>query len=121
VLDGKLVQRAALTGIVLQVALAVLSHTVPWVRVHAWEFAALMIAGLVGLFYGRDFAQGYAKGALGGAIAGGTSGLFAASAANILGDVPLLAIPVGTAVAILVGAIGGLFGQMSANIAKLNS
>ena len=119
--DGKLVQRAAITGIALQVTMVVIGHYFVWVRVNASEFAAMMIAGLVGLFYGRDFAKGYARGALGGAIAGGTSGVFATCAARILGDVPLIAIPVGTAVMILTGAIGGLFGQMSANIAKLNA
>jgi hypothetical protein len=118
VFDGRLVQRAAVTGIAMQVTMVVLGHYIPWVHVHVSEFAAMMIAGLAGLFYGRDFARGYAKGALGGAIAGGTSGLIATCAANLLGDVPLLAIPIGTAVTILTGAIGGLFGQMDANIRK---
>ncbi len=119
--DGKLVQRAAITGIALQVTLVVIGHYVYWVHINVSEFAAMMSAGLAGLFYGRDYAKGYAKGALGGAIAGGTSGLIAVCAANILGDIPLLEIPVGTAVMILTGAIGGLFGQMGANIRKLNA
>ena len=119
--DGKLVQRAALTGIALQVTMVVIGHYVPWVHVNVSQFAAMLIAGLAGLFYGRDYGKGYGRGALGGAIAGGTSGLIAVCAANILGDVPLLAIPVGTVVMIVTGAIGGLFGQMSANIAKLKA
>ena len=120
-IDGRLVQRAALTGIALQVTMVVIGHYIAWFHAHASEFAGMMIAGLVGLFYGRDYGRGYARGALGGAIAGGTSGLFATGAANIMGDIPLIAIAVGTAVTILTGAIGGLFGQMGANIAKLNA
>ncbi|HEY4943352.1 MAG TPA: hypothetical protein VII56_18120 [Rhizomicrobium sp.] len=119
--DGKLLQRAALTGIVLEIALAAIGHYVPWVRIHALEFCAMMIAGLAGLFYARDFAKGYAKGAFGGAIAGGTSGLIGISLANVLGDVPLIVLPFGTALLVLVGAIGGLFGQLGANIRKLSA
>ena len=118
--DGKLIQRAAVTGIVLQIAMIVIGHYIAWVRANAWEFGGMMISGLAGLFYARDFAKGYAKGALGGAIVGGTAGLIAVSVANILQDEPLIAIPVATAVTTLTGAIGGLFGQMGANIRKLN-
>ncbi len=119
--DGKLLQRAAITGIALEVTMVVLGHYVAWIRVNAFEFAGLMIAGLVGLFYARDFAKGYAKGAFGGAIAGGTAGLIGICAANILRDMALLALPVGTAITALTGAVGGLFGQMAANIRDLNA
>ena len=119
--DGRILQRAAITGIVLEIAMVVIGHFVPWVRANVFEFGAMMIAGLAGLFYARDFAGGYGKGALGGAIAGGTSGLIGISVANILGDVALIVLPFGTAITILVGAIGGLFGQMGANIRKMSA
>ena len=90
--DGKLIQRAAVTGIVLQIAMIVIGHYIAWVRANAWEFGGMMISGLAGLFYARDFAKGYAKGALGGAIVGGTAGLIAVCVANILQDEPLIAI-----------------------------
>ena len=117
--DGRLLQRAALTGIVLEIALVTAGYFVPWVRLHVFEFGAMMFAGLAGLFYARDFARGYGRGALGGAIVGGTSGLIGISLANILGEMPLLALPIGTAILVLVGAIGGMFGQMGADIRKL--
>jgi len=119
VFDGKLLQRAAITGIALQVTMVVIGHYVPWVRANVYAFGCLMCAGLAGLFYARDYAKGYARGALGGAIAGGTSGIIGISAANILGDVALIVLPFGTALTILTGAIGGLFGQMGANIRKM--
>jgi hypothetical protein len=119
VFDGRLLQRAAITGIVLELAMVVIGHYVPWVRINFYEFGAMMFAGLAGLFYARDSARGYAKGALGGAVVGGTSGLIGISAANILGHVALIVLPVGTAITVMVGAIGGLFGQMGANIRTL--
>jgi hypothetical protein len=121
VFDGKLVQRAAITGIAMQVTMVVIGHYIPWVRANVYAFGCLMFAGLAGLFYARDFARGYARGALGGAIAGGTSGLIGISAANILGHVTLIVLPFGTALTIFVGAIGGLFGQMAANIRKITN
>ncbi|HXC55023.1 MAG TPA: hypothetical protein VNU97_06990 [Rhizomicrobium sp.] len=119
--DGKLIQRAAITGIALQVTMVVVGHYVPWVRLNFYEFGAMMFAGLAGLFYARDYGKGYARGALGGAIAGGTSGIIGISLANILGDVALVVLPFGAALTILTGAIGGLFGQMGANIRKLSA
>jgi hypothetical protein len=121
VLDGKLIQRAAITGIILQLTLVIIGHYVEWIRANAYEFGGMMISGVAGLLYARDYAKGYARGALGGAIAGGTCGLIGICAANILGDVPLLALPIGGAIVILIGAIGGLFGQIAANIRKLNA
>ncbi len=118
--DGKLLQRSAITGILLELTLVVLGHYVPWVRANAYEFCAMMIVGLAGLFYARDFAKGYGRGALGGAIAGGTAGLIGISAANILGDEPLAALAFGTVLLIAVGAIGGLFGQLGAVLRRLN-
>ncbi len=120
-LDGKLIQRAAITGVVLQFALVMIAHYVPWISANAYQFGTMMISGVAGLLYARDFAKGYPKGALGGAIVGGACGLIGLCAANILGDVPLLAVPLGTAITILTGAVGGLFGQMAANIRKLSA
>ena len=121
VFDGKLVQRAAVVGIAMQITMVVIGNYVPWFRAHFYAFGCMMIAGLAGVFYAREFAKGYARGALGGAIAGGTSGVIGISLANILGHVALIVLPFGTALTIFVGAIGGLFGQMAANIRKLTN
>jgi len=121
VIDEKIIQRATVTGIVLQLAMVMIGHYVSWFSNSTYTFGTMMISGLAGLLYARDFAKGYPKGALGGAIAGGTCGIIGVSAANILGDVPLMSLAVGAAITILIGAIGGLFGQMAANIRKLNA
>ena len=117
--DGKILQRTAILGIVLELTMVVAGHYIPWIRANFYDFGAMMFAGLAGLLYARDFAKGYAKGALGGAVVGGTSGLIGISAANMLGHVALIVLPVGTAITILVGAIGGLWGQLGANMRKL--
>ena len=119
--DGKLIQRASITGILLQIAMVMIAHYVPWVRDNVFEFGTMMFSGLAGLLYARDFAKGYAKGALGGAIVGGACGVIGLCAANVLGDVPLIALAIGSVIVVLVGAIGGLFGQMAANIRNLNA
>ena len=120
-IDGKLIQRAAITGIIVQLALVMLVHYVAWISITAAQFGTMMVAGVAGLLYARDLAKGYARGALGGAVVGGACGLIGISAANILGDVPLLELPIGAGVTTLTGAVGGLFGQMAANIRKLNA
>lgn len=114
--DGRLIQRAAVTGIVLEILLVTLSYLIPWVRIHFFEFGLMMFAGLAGLFYARDFAKGYARGALGGVIAGGASGIIAVSLANVLGVLALAMLPLWAAMTVVTGAIGGLFGQMAANM-----
>ena len=77
--------------------MVMIGHYVPWIRANAYRVRLMMISGVAGLLYARDFAKGYAKGALGGAIAGGTCGVIGICAANILGDVPLIALPIGAA------------------------
>ena len=67
-LDGKLIQRAAITGIILQLTLVIVGHYVDWIKANAYEFGGMMISGVAGLLYARDYAKGYARGALGGAI-----------------------------------------------------
>ncbi|MEI9887874.1 MAG: hypothetical protein WDN08_15500 [Rhizomicrobium sp.] len=119
--DGRLLQRAAIMGIVLELTMVVLGNYIPWIRNNFYDFGAMMFAGLAGLLYARDFGKGYARGALGGAVIGGTSGLIGISAANLLGHVGLIVLPVGTAITIVVGAIGGLWGQMGANMRKLGA
>jgi len=121
VIDEKLIQRATITGIVLQITMVMIGHYVPWISGNSYVFGTMMISGVAGLLYARDFAKGYAKGAFGGAIVGGACGIIGVSAANVIGDAPLIAIPAGAAITILIGAVGGLFGQMAANIRKLNA
>jgi hypothetical protein len=75
-------------------------------------FGCMLIAGLMGLLYGRDLARGFLAGSLGGAAVGALCGVVAVSAASLLGDRPDLYIAYGVMVLAFTGAVGGLFGQL---------
>ena len=100
-------------------ALVVTSHFVPWVELHVFQFGGMMIAAIAGYLYGMHSAKGWGASSLGGAIGGGTCGIIGIAAAVVLREAPMLALIVGTLICILTGTVGGLFGQMSANMKKL--
>lgn len=107
--------RATLVGIVLQSAMYLLGHYSHWFAVNVFGFGGMMISATAGYLYAMDAASGYFSGATGGAIAGGLCGFLGLAASAALGDVLSSFIAIGTTIAVAVGAIGGLFGQMAAN------
>lgn len=108
--------RAAVVGIVLQVAMYVLGHFSTWVAANVFWFGGMMISAVTGYLYAMDAGSGYFAGATGGAISGGGCGFIGIGLSAALGDsVPSL-IATWTAIAVMIGAIGGLFGQMAANL-----
>ncbi len=114
-IDLKILKRALLVGIVFELLLVGLGHFVPWLKPNLL-FGCMLIAGVAGLLYARDYAHGYGPGAFGGATAGAASALVAVGVSNLLGDRPDLYIPYGVMVSTLTGGVGGLFGQMGARI-----
>ena len=110
-LDPKVLKRAAGFGAVLQVLMAVAGHFVPWVRDNLFFFGWMMFSGVAGLLYARDASRGYALGALGGAIAGGLGAVIGIGLSVLFGDTPNVALGLWTAISVLTGAIGGLWGQ----------
>jgi hypothetical protein len=115
VIDLKILLRAFIVGTVLQVAMVILGHFVPWVIIHVFEFGGMMISATAGYLYAMDSGKGYFPGATAGAIVGGACALIGIALSVALGDLAKPFIPVGTAVCVLTGAVGGLFGQMAAN------
>ena len=107
--------RAFLVGLVLQIAMYVIGHFSAWFAVNVVGFGGMMISASVGYFYAMETANGYFSGATGGAIAGGLCGLAGIALSAVLGDTAMVFIPIGTAIAVMIGAVGGLFGQMAAN------
>ncbi len=112
--DSRILGRALLVGVVLEVGLMVASHVRPLLQIHYALFGIMMIAGTAGLLYARDLARGYVMGALGGLVIGTACGVAAVGTANLLGDQPESFIPYGVMICALLGAIGGLFGQYAA-------
>jgi hypothetical protein len=109
----KILRRAALVGVVLELLLVIGGHVYPALRPNLL-FGCMLIAGVAGLLYARDLARGFGLGALGGAVLGALCGVVAVGVSNLLGDRPDLFIAYGVIVLTLVGAIGGLFGQLDA-------
>ena len=114
-IDLRILLRAFIVGTVLQVFMFVLGHFVPWVILHVFEFGGMMISATAGYLYAMDSGKGYFPGATAGAIVGGGCALIGISLSVALGDIANRVIPFGTAVCVLTGAVGGLFGQMAAN------
>ena len=108
-----------LVGIVLQIAMYVLGHYSHWVAVNVFGFGGMMISATAGYLYAMDAASGYFSGATGGAIAGGVCGFIGIGAVGRAWATSYTSfIAIGTTIAVAVGAIGGLFGQMAANLAR---
>lgn len=119
ILERQSLERAALVGIVLQVAMVVLGHFVPWIRINVFMFGGMMISAVTGYLYALDVARGYGPSALCGTITGATCATIGIAAGVILRDLPVIALLVGTSICALTGAVGGIFGQMAANLRKL--
>ena len=113
-IDSRILGRALLVGVILEVGLMIASHFRPLLQIHYALFGIMMIAGTAGLLYARDLARGYVMGALGGLVIGAACGVVAVGTSNLLGDEPERFIPYGVMICALIGAIGGLFGQYAA-------
>lgn len=114
-IEPRILLRALIVGTVLQLLMVSLGHFFPWVIVHVFEFGGMMISATAGYLYAMDSGKGYFSGATAGAIVGGTCAFLGIALSVLLGDLANRVIPVGTAVCVLTGAVGGLFGQMAAS------
>jgi len=115
VIDVRILLRAFVVGAVIWVVLAVLVRLVPWIGFRVYEFGGMMISATSGYIYGMHAGKGYFPGATAGAITGGASALIGISILVAMNVLVNQFIPFGTAVCVLTGAIGGLFGQMAHN------
>ena len=114
--DLKILRRAIMVGVIFELMLVAMGHFRPRFRPTFELFGCMLIAGVAGLLYARDLARGYASGALSGAAVGAVCGLVAVASASLLGDRPDQYIPYGVMVSTLTGGVGGLFGQLDAQL-----
>ncbi|HEY1838237.1 MAG: hypothetical protein WBQ17_09465 [Rhizomicrobium sp.] len=117
-IDFRALIRATFVGIVIQFAMVVGAHFLPGLRAHYYLFALMMIAATAGYVYAADTGRGFFVGATAGAIAGGICGFIALLISTLLHDIPQSFIPIDTAICVLTGAVGGLWGQVSANMKR---
>jgi hypothetical protein len=110
-IDPKTLQRALLVGTVLQVAMVVAGHFVPFVALHIFALGGMAISLLAGLLYGRA-AAAYGGAALGGAIAGGGCALIGIALSVLMGDTQAMILAIGTVSSAVTGAIGGALGRL---------
>lgn len=118
-IDFKPLQRATLVGLVLQIAMYALGHFSDWVAINVFGFGGMMISAISGYLFAMDMGRGYFPSATGGAIAGGICGLIGIVMSVALGDTRQSYIATGATISVFIGAIGGLFGQMAANMRAL--
>ena len=118
-IDSKILLRAAIVGIVLQLALAAVAHFFAHIARHYFLFGGMMIAATAGYLFGMGSGKGYFSGATGGAIIGGLCGLIGAGAVALMRDAAQTVIPFFTTICVVTGALGGLFGQMAAKLRSM--
>jgi hypothetical protein len=114
-IDGRILRYAIIVGTTLEAANALARH-LGWLSDYFAQFGGMFIAGVAGLLYAREVSRGYVHGAGGGAIAGLVSSSVGVALSVTLHDAPAVLIPLALLVCALTGAIGGLFGQLGANI-----
>lgn len=100
-------------GAAVQLALALLGH---WLEPVAFWFGVLgpLTALAIGLLFAFSSRPGFMRAAAGGALAGGLGGVAGALLSWVLGDVTMLLLGLGAAVAASAGGLGGLLGQLVA-------
>ncbi|HEY5338529.1 MAG TPA: hypothetical protein VIJ85_10015 [Rhizomicrobium sp.] len=115
-IDTKILLRTGIVGIVLQFVLMLAVHFFTYIAQNIFLFGGMMIAATAGYLYAMHSGKGYFSGATGGAIVGGLCGLIGVSASVMMHDAAQTIIPLFTAICVLTGAVGGLFGQMAAKL-----
>lgn len=117
-IEPNALQRCTMIGTALQLVMVIAGHFVPWVRDNVFMFGGMLISGVAGLLYAREVALGWWRGALGGAIAGGLCALIGIGVSVLLGDTPNFVLGLGTAISVVTGAAGGLWGEVGARIRR---
>ena len=113
-INSKALQRAAIVGTLLQLAMVISGHFVPFIAQNVFMLGGMAISALAGLLYAREAAAGYGSGALGGAIAGAACAIIGIAVSVLLGDTQAMILAIGTVSSAVTGAIGGLVGQAMA-------
>lgn len=114
-IDRTSLQRATITGTVLQVAMVVAGHFIAWIAMNVFALGGMGISALAGFLYARN-GGGYAGAALGGALAGGLCAAIGIALSVALGDTAMNILAFGTIGSAVTGALGGIVGKLvSAN------
>ncbi|HSM95664.1 MAG TPA: hypothetical protein VLT91_06455 [Rhizomicrobium sp.] len=119
VIDIRVFIRAAVVGTVLQVVLMVGAHFSALIERQGFLLGGMTISAVAGYLYGMDTGKGYFTSATMAAIIGGGAALIGVGVSVAMHDAPVHIVPLFTTICVVTGAVGGLFGQMSANLKKM--
>ncbi|HEY7977361.1 MAG TPA: hypothetical protein VID67_04135 [Rhizomicrobium sp.] len=119
-IDIRVFVRAAIVGIVLQIALMVAAHFIAFIERQGFLLGGMTISAVAGYLYAMDTGKGYFTSATMAAIIGGLCALVGVGVSVALRDAPTHIVPLFTTICVVTGAVGGLFGQMAANLKKMN-
>lgn len=100
-------RQATILGTILQVAMVVAGHWVPFIKLHVFALGGVAISLIAGVVYARAAREGRGASALNGAIAGGIGALIGIIVSFALGDVAAIILIIGTTSSAVTGAIGG--------------
>lgn len=118
-IDTRVFIRAFIVGVVLEIALMVATHFIPFVERQGFLLGGMTISAVAGYLYAMDTGKGYFTSATMAAIIGGAVALIGVGLSVALHDAPTRVVPLFTTICVVTGAVGGLFGQMSANLKKM--
>jgi hypothetical protein len=113
-MDSKSLMIALAVGTVLQLAMIVAGHYVPFVRDKVFMLGGLALSLIAGAIYAKLAAGGWGASLSGGAIAGGLCALIGIAASVALKDTPAMILAVGTLGSAVTGLIGGAIGKLIA-------
>ena len=105
--SGAALRNATIVGTILQLAMVIAGHWVPFIKMNGFAIGGVAISLLAGVLYARAARVPRGTSALLGTVAGGACALIGIAVSFALGDVPALILVVGTASSAVAGAIGG--------------
>jgi hypothetical protein len=104
--------RATLIGTVLQLAMIIAGHFIPFVKDNVFMWGGMALSLVAGLMYAFGARSKLSDSLLGGAIAGAVCALIGIAVSVLLGDTPPFVLAAGTLMSAITGLIGGGIGKV---------
>ena len=111
-MNRKALINATVIGTVLQLAMIVAGHFIPFVKDNVFMLGGLAISLVAGLLYARAAKGSWIDSLIGGLIAGGVCALIGIAASVAWGDTAREILLLGTVSSVVTGAIGGAVGKV---------
>ncbi|MCF8503856.1 MAG: hypothetical protein K9G59_02995 [Caulobacter sp.] len=111
-MNRKALINATVIGTVLQLAMIVAGHFIPFVKDNVFMLGGLAISLVAGLVYARAARGNWVDSLLSGLIAGGVCALIGIAASVAWGDTAQEILLLGTVSSAVTGAIGGAVGKV---------